>query len=713
MWMILAFIVLFQGDPGREVERLRSDSIEEREEAEKALKELGPKAIPALERAAGDVDPEVAQRVRTLLSAIRIRETLTPAFRKAIPGLENRLARSDGSWTEVLNEIRPRLAVPPYDGLGTADWMPLITGAARVARRQEEILEVLNFAQGAGVRTPPEEVAGFLKHGDPKVLVQALTLLARSSRVSDASAILPLLKHPEPQVRERAVNALGGIRASGTGGGVLACLKDAAPVVRRAAALAAGAMNLPGSADAVAELRSDAESNVRAAVPLALGQLGGREAGAWIASMLKDADGEVRANAIKALGMLGVEEEMARAVWLLHDSQESVRAAAAEVMGDWGIREALPDLVHLLEDSNDPVSESAWNAVVALGAAESGPRLRPLLKSESVRTRRSAARALGGLGVRGALPDLREFLKSAPEIGAGDAAAALALLGDQESLPAIRGLLRPLDDRAELFMALAILQDGEMKIKLRVMSGASGDARAYAANALAQMGDRDILPVLRKLAGDRDSTARNYAVWGLGALNATADAPLVQAALEDEESYNRSAALQMLGLMGTRENIPAMERLLSDPEVEVRIDAARYLAALGSRAGLPTLFGRNRMPAELNALRQPRLWGHLRQVRVRGTFSGSAAEVLRRVSSLASIPLSFPPTPGEVETAWQSRFVWVPEYGGEMTAMDVLQQVVGGPYDFILEPESIRIVSRKDARAFWRAWWAEEEKNTK
>jgi hypothetical protein len=53
------------------IERLRSDSISEREQAAKQLRNRGPAAIPDLERALTDKDPELVLRVRPLLEAAR------------------------------------------------------------------------------------------------------------------------------------------------------------------------------------------------------------------------------------------------------------------------------------------------------------------------------------------------------------------------------------------------------------------------------------------------------------------------------------------------------------------------------------------------------------------------------------------------------------------------------------------------------------------
>ncbi len=66
MALFLLFLVS-TSDGSSLIERLRSDSVEEREEAAAGLRALGEAAIPELEGALKDPDPEVAARARDLL----------------------------------------------------------------------------------------------------------------------------------------------------------------------------------------------------------------------------------------------------------------------------------------------------------------------------------------------------------------------------------------------------------------------------------------------------------------------------------------------------------------------------------------------------------------------------------------------------------------------------------------------------------------------
>src|SRR5881394_1164723 len=88
------------------IEKLQSESAQERDDAVKKLKELGEAAIPELEKASRSSDLEVSSRARYLLIWNEIRKKGAPDLRKIVPDLEDRLAH--GNWTEVFLEVWAR-----------------------------------------------------------------------------------------------------------------------------------------------------------------------------------------------------------------------------------------------------------------------------------------------------------------------------------------------------------------------------------------------------------------------------------------------------------------------------------------------------------------------------------------------------------------------------------------------------------------------------
>ena len=86
MILLLSLLLSLQ-DPAQDlirilVGRLRSDRIEEREQASRELQKLGKAALTAVEPLVSDPDPEVARRAKLIVNAqarLRLEETLTRA----------------------------------------------------------------------------------------------------------------------------------------------------------------------------------------------------------------------------------------------------------------------------------------------------------------------------------------------------------------------------------------------------------------------------------------------------------------------------------------------------------------------------------------------------------------------------------------------------------------------------------------------------------
>src|SRR5437868_13755539 len=104
MIVLQALLCLALQDGARElVEKLRSDTIAERETAMRRLRELGKEAAPELEKAAKDPDAEVARRAGVVLRCLALQDSPSPALRKAVPASEVLpAARRTAPWTGAL-----------------------------------------------------------------------------------------------------------------------------------------------------------------------------------------------------------------------------------------------------------------------------------------------------------------------------------------------------------------------------------------------------------------------------------------------------------------------------------------------------------------------------------------------------------------------------------------------------------------------------------
>src|SRR2546427_6182272 len=126
------------------VEKLRSEKVEEREEATRRLKEMGIAAVSELEKAARDRDVEVAIRARHLLRLIDIAVKVPSELAKALPGFEERLLREEGFiWTKLFHQAV--VTMPSgriLTGIGIDEIKTLATLAVREARAPDEKLQV-------------------------------------------------------------------------------------------------------------------------------------------------------------------------------------------------------------------------------------------------------------------------------------------------------------------------------------------------------------------------------------------------------------------------------------------------------------------------------------------------------------------------------------------------------------------------------------------
>lgn len=170
------------------IEQLRSDDIAAREEAFRRLRAMGRSIKPELEEASKDADVEVAGRANQILLALSVEEMLTPALRKAMPGLADRLAvGGDHSWTEAFLEAR----------VFPEDWDILAPSALRGARDGFERARVLARIMERGYRSAIPEVRVLLRSSDARdrrLAVEALGRLGDREVAADVAAYSRLFR---------------------------------------------------------------------------------------------------------------------------------------------------------------------------------------------------------------------------------------------------------------------------------------------------------------------------------------------------------------------------------------------------------------------------------------------------------------------------------------------------------------------------------------
>ena len=624
-----------QGKPSQDeiralVEKLRSDAIEEREEAARKLEEAGKRAIPALRKAARDRDAEVASRSGLVLRRIEIREKIPPKVLAALPGVEKQLAELHGDvWITLLNEAVSKETAPPLDLDDLAAIGSLIV---REAKTPQERMRVCSKLKPRLIHHVCPGILAWLDDGAAKVRSAVLDKIDHLYFPAALPQIVALLEDPDPSLRWNAVSALGwmGVREPGTR--IVRLLKDPVKRVRHSAAWSVGRLRVKEAIPLLLELFDEEGPKVDQSVLHALGKLGAKEALPRILDLLDHESEFVRREACwaieymrapeawpalvklleeetnypviehaeRALIALGAEAATPKLVELLRHKEVGVRASAMQVLVRMGARKASPLIVPLLNGNDAPVT--VISALAELEAYDAAPKIAPFLQHQSKEIRRAAAWALGLLGHREAVPALMKLLKDSDPYVRGTAAEALGRLEAPEALPELVALLED-DNMIEVSwgsvsswlgtvgqFSQEALSEWGTKEAIRPLLDAlekRPGARFYAAQVIGALGAREAIPTLRKLLKEEDPGTRMSACLTLGKLGAVSAAGEIEKLLEDKDY--RSTAIEALADMNHREVAPRIARFLEDRSWYVRKAAVQALCRLNAAGVAPKL----------------------------------------------------------------------------------------------------------------------------
>jgi len=139
----------------QEIERLGSEKAAERDDAFLKLKAQGKGAEADLRKAASSLNPEVGSRARELLALLAFADELPEGLRKALPGIEDRLAgRLDREWTREFLKATELTAAGARKNpaLRKEDLSALVRRAFRGAQNPEELKAVADRTEKWGLR---------------------------------------------------------------------------------------------------------------------------------------------------------------------------------------------------------------------------------------------------------------------------------------------------------------------------------------------------------------------------------------------------------------------------------------------------------------------------------------------------------------------------------------------------------------------------------
>lgn len=393
---------------------------------------------------------------------------------------------------------------------------------------------------------------------------------------------------------------------------------------------------------------------------------------AWVRELMVALRGDASpaaADLIDALAIAGDPRALPEILPYLTHLYSDLRRAAADAVGSLGDESHIPALVARLDDANPRVVEAAVRSLAKLGAEPE------FLRRTNCHPDTRLALALLGqpLGWAELAPHFRNCWgcsESRPWtfeslVGRASLHALVPLLFrsrvrtsyllraiERTRDPECQALVRPyLEDGNESvrLAAASVLArwDASPAIRMAVDESMHPRIRAEAVRVVARGGDRRAPLLLRALRTDPDPRVRAAACVG-----------------------RESAAL------------------LDDRDPRVRLAAARALARAGSSEGKALLVARG--DPSLNWLRTP---GPLRSP-VTGGYA-LRKQHLERIES--ELKISF-------ERPADLHFLREPLLLDDGALFDVLEQLCGRLYTFIVEKDRIRLLLREEAVEFWTSW---------
>jgi HEAT repeat protein len=614
---VFLLLVAIAQDPGALIERLRSDQVDVREEAAQSLQDLGRPALPGLEKASRDPDPEVAARARLLVRKIRGTADFSPALLAAFPGIEDRLGKgTDHDWTLAF-----LLALRGQSILSRDDLAPLVLRAVRGASTNEEKANCCLAICDLRLRASWKVLVELMKEGDDQVCraaTQALRIIGSTEEA--APAIIELLRHPNAHARMHAADLLpdlgareaipqitrlladpqGGVR--GIAAGALARLEgaralpklllvlklDPAPWVRLETAKAIHLLRPKDSYGPLLPLLRDPDGTVRMGVLMLLDAHLSPPHGRAVAPLLGDPDPEIRIFALRILQRLECRETGEAMLPLLEDPIPEIRAAAADALGDLRVTSAGPKLVPLLEDPDTDARRAAADALGWLDFRESARGLLRALDDPRAVVRRSSARALSRLDIREAAPAIARRIEVEKDRAVVTALyESLGDLGGVEASPTL--LLHAAAWSPEAIVALGRVGARKaIPILLPMTREGPIEARSASIRALAMLSAKEAVPNLLEALNHplEGPCLCGEACRALASIDLAEYRSRFPPLLRIGDSHHREMIARTLGWLTIRESIPDLvdPRNLVDPAASAW--ALGKLGAVESARGL-------------------------------------------------------------------------------------------------------------------------------
>ncbi len=403
----------------------------------------------------------------------------------------------------------------------------------------------------------PDVLTGAARAADPAIRARAALAVGRLNDDRGRPLLRELLTDPSPEVRAAA--AFGcELQADPTlTPGLDALLSDSDPRVAGAAARAVGFLGRGDGQDALlAAIPGAASPELRATMLAALWKSPIPAVLDLAARYASDPDSKIRAAAIYTLSRKPQESSMAILTAALTDAEPDAAAAAARALGVLEKKESLAALGSALEGGRVGVTVNALVAMEAILEKNPGANVPDAVKS---RVLALAGDANGDVAVP-SLVLLRQFAGADRQVFSRLWSIATTGSGRRRQVA--------------LLSAVALLK-GKSETALKAAAESPDAAlRGTAAEALAYLPAADARPWRERLFADKSALVRQAVLSGIkGAESVRQNRELVHAALTDPDPGVRAAAVDALGELADPSVLPllreAADKSLADPGADV------------------------------------------------------------------------------------------------------------------------------------------------
>jgi serine/threonine-protein kinase len=422
------------------------------QKAAKALRAVGPSAIPKIIEAMGHAD-----KSETVVYVEVLTGLITP---KSLPEVVKGLA--EGNQRAVAGVAWALSSNKQYNANKLLDFLDdeELSKAAIIGilAAHKERLNVRNLLTKAYELEPAEKAAIFkiiaevaeedmvpelvsrIEGKDPLIRVHLINILSRFNLPEVRGALEGQLKDRNKMVRQAALAGLGRMGKAADIATLCSLLRDPEVEVQSKAVDVITRIRHPDTVRHLVNVLKDESEYARRSAVEVLNEICEPDSVKHLLNAIKDEDWWVRSRAADALAKIGGPKVIDATIGLIKDEDEDIRRAAIEILNQTKDSRAVNHLIAATQDKDWWVRERAADALAEIGDAKAVPSLLRMLQGEP-KSIPAAVRALGKLGDHKVIGALQPMLARPEKEIKIEAIHALARLADEQRADAIRTYL--------------------------------------------------------------------------------------------------------------------------------------------------------------------------------------------------------------------------------------------------------------------------------